>query len=175
MTVTTEKIFFSRSKQVAVQSLSHVLLFCKPMDCSPPGSSVHGISQARILEWVAMPFTGGSSWSRDQTHISCIGRCILCHWATWEAPSDSWWHSFSTLVSAVDNWAGSFFFRWGWGASLCLRGCIAASQASTSQMPVKLPHCHRHRCNQNCLHALPDIPWLGNLTPSRSTAFCREQ
>ena len=42
------------------------------MDCSPPGSSAHGISQARILEWVAISFTRGSSWPRDQTNISCI-------------------------------------------------------------------------------------------------------
>ena len=48
------------------------------VDCSPPGSSVHGVLQARILEWVAMP-SRGSSWPRDQTQVSCIaghlGRC----------------------------------------------------------------------------------------------------
>ena len=58
---------------------------CNPMDCSLPGSSVHGISQARILEWVAIPFSRGSSWPRDQTHVSCIGRRILYYWATREA------------------------------------------------------------------------------------------
>ena len=42
------------------------------MDCRPPGSSVHGISQVRILEWVAISFSRGSSWPRNQTHISCI-------------------------------------------------------------------------------------------------------
>ena len=46
---------------VAVQSLSHVQLFCDPMDCSPPGSFVRGISQARILESVAISFSRGSS------------------------------------------------------------------------------------------------------------------
>ena len=59
------------------------------MDCSPPGSSVHGISQARILEWVAISYSRGSSWPRDWTHVSwCswIGRWIFNHWATWEAP-----------------------------------------------------------------------------------------
>ena len=43
---------------------------CNPMDCSPPGSSVHKIFQARILEWVAISFSRGSSRPRDQTHIS---------------------------------------------------------------------------------------------------------
>ena len=51
------------------------LILCNPMDCSLPGSSVHGISQARILEQVAISFSRGSFWPRDWTHISCIS-CI---------------------------------------------------------------------------------------------------
>ena len=46
---------------VRAKSLQSCLTLCDPMDCSPPGSSVHGILQARILEWVAMPFSRGSS------------------------------------------------------------------------------------------------------------------
>ena len=53
------------------------LTLCDPMDCSPPGCFVHGILQARILEWVAMPSCRGSSWPRDQTHISCIAGTFL--------------------------------------------------------------------------------------------------
>ena len=48
---------------------------CDPLDCSPPGSSIHGIFQARILEWVAISFSRGSSWPRDQTWVSCVS-CI---------------------------------------------------------------------------------------------------
>ena len=62
--------------------------FCDPMDCSPPGCFVHGILQTRILQWVAMLSSRGPSWPRDQTCvccISCLGRQILYHWATWEA------------------------------------------------------------------------------------------
>jgi len=65
--------------------LSHVW-FCA-ISC-PPVSSVHEILQSRILECVAMPFSSVSSWSRDQTQvscISCIGRWILYHCAIWEA------------------------------------------------------------------------------------------
>ena len=51
--------------------------FCDAMVCSPPGSSVHGISQARILKWIAISFSRGSSWPRDQTCVSCIGPGIL--------------------------------------------------------------------------------------------------
>ena len=55
---------------------------CDPMDCSLPGSSVHGILQARVLEWVTTPSSGASSWPRDWTcvsHVSCTGRRV-----TWE-------------------------------------------------------------------------------------------
>ena len=58
------------------------LRLCNCMECTPPGSSVYGISQARILERVAISFSRGSSWLRDRIHISCIaciGRWILYH------------------------------------------------------------------------------------------------
>ena len=48
------------------------LTLCNPRDCSLPGSSVHGTFQARILEWVAIPFSRGSSQARDQTQVSYI-------------------------------------------------------------------------------------------------------
>ena len=56
-----------------------------PMDCSPPGSSVHGILQARILERVAMPSSRGCSWPRDGTWVSCVAGRFLTVWATREA------------------------------------------------------------------------------------------
>ena len=59
------------------------LTLCDAMDCSPPGSSVHGILQARILEWAAIFCSRGSSRPRDQTHIfyiSCTGQQVLYHW-----------------------------------------------------------------------------------------------
>ena len=62
---------------------------CSLMDCSLPDPSVHGIFQARILEWVAIPFSGGSSRPRDQTCISCVscnGRRILDHCTTCKVP-----------------------------------------------------------------------------------------
>ena len=57
---------------------------CDPMDCSLPHSSVHGIFQARVLEWVAISFSRGSSQPRDQTRVShIVGRCFTV-WATRE-------------------------------------------------------------------------------------------
>ena len=67
------------------------------MDCSLPGSSVHGIFQARILEWAAISYSRGSSRPRDWTHISCIsciGRWIFYHWA----PGEPMLYSRSLLV-----------------------------------------------------------------------------
>ena len=70
------------AQTISACMLSHVQFFCDPLDCSLPGSSVLGILQARILGWVAMPSSRGSSPHRDQTCISCIsciGRWILYH------------------------------------------------------------------------------------------------
>ena len=58
---------------------------CYPVDCGLPGSSMHGISQTGILEWVAISYSRGSSWPKDWTHISCTGRQIPYHCTTWEA------------------------------------------------------------------------------------------
>ena len=60
---------------------------CDTMDCHSPGSSAYWISQARILEWVAISSSRGSSWPKDQTHVPCVSYIgqILYHLATWEA------------------------------------------------------------------------------------------
>ena len=81
-------VFIPISKKVKVKSENEVaqscLTLCDPMDCSLPGLSVHGVFQARILEWVAISFSRGSSPPRDQTQISCIaGRCFTL-WVTRE-------------------------------------------------------------------------------------------
>ena len=61
----------------------------RPMDCNPPGPSVHGTLQARILEWIAISYSRGSFWPRYQTRVSCVScirQQILHHCITWEAP-----------------------------------------------------------------------------------------
>ena len=76
---------------------------CNCMDCSLPGSSVHGILQARILEWVAIPFSRGSFWPRNQTHLSCIvylgtrkglefrsPQAVLSSYVVWVEPGSSY-------------------------------------------------------------------------------------
>ena len=63
--------------------VSHIWL-CDPMDCSAPGSSVHGIFQGRILEWVAVSFSRASSSPRDWTWVSCVEGRFFNNWATRE-------------------------------------------------------------------------------------------
>ena len=62
------------------------LTLCDAMEWGLSGTPLHGISQARILEWVVNSFSRGSSWPKDWTHVSCIGRQILYCWAIEEAP-----------------------------------------------------------------------------------------
>ena len=68
---------------VHVCVLSRVWL-CDPMDCNPLGSSVHETFQARTVKSVVISYSRGSSWPRDPTRLSCTGRWILYHHATWE-------------------------------------------------------------------------------------------
>ena len=82
--------FFLSSRKYTKERVSHSVVSDSfdPLDCSPPGSSVHGILQARILQWVAIPFSRGSSQPRDWTQDSCItGRCFII-WTTREAPKE---------------------------------------------------------------------------------------
>ena len=99
------------------------LTLCDPMDCGLPDSSVHGISQARILEWVAISFSRGpGDWTHmDWTHISCIDRQIIYSWPTREVytpasrPEPQHTPSPQDLSSHTRDWthtlciAGGFF------------------------------------------------------------------
>ena len=83
------------------QSISHVWLFCDPMNCSWPGSSDDGSSQTTILVWIAISSSRGSSQPRNWTYISCVSctsKWILYYWATWEA---LWWYSFLLIYTLM--------------------------------------------------------------------------
>ena len=78
---------YARWKEKKSEVAQSCPALCDPMDCSPPGSSVHGIFQAIVLEWIAISFSRGSSWPRDQTQVSrIIDRCFTI-WATREVTS----------------------------------------------------------------------------------------
>ena len=82
------------------KSLQSWPALCDPMDCSLPGFSVHGILQTRILKWVAMPSSGGSSWPRNRSCISCIVSCIAGRFFTAELPGKPW----TPEAGCLDYW-----------------------------------------------------------------------
>ena len=121
-----------------------VVSLCNPTNCSPPGRSVFGILQASVPEWVAIPFSRGSSQPRDWTQVSCIAGRFFTVWANREAPSmnmpdfiypcSSWWtlsclHFFAIMNNIAADlhvqvfvWT-CFYFSWVY----ILRGRIAGS------------------------------------------------
>ena len=115
---------------------------CDPMDCSPPSSFVHGIFQARILEWLAISFSGGSSQPKDQTGISCVEGRFFTIWATRTAYSHftNWRnrHKGSEKLTPGPGVAwvchtGPCAPDWGslpWGSSLC---CTSSSSPGATQ------------------------------------------
>ena len=114
---------------------------CDPMDCNPPGSSVHGILQARILEWVAVPFSKGSSQPRDPTQISHNEGRFFTVWTTKEAPKGRCWG--------------------------CLLRCLGNKVAVTRIGPLKCP-LDRLEVETGLLEPLftwfplvSDMPWYG--------------
>ena len=76
-------IFWGPSTMISIVLVSQSRpTLCYPIDCSLPGSSVHGILQPRILEWIAIPFVRGSSWPRDRIWVSCVAGRFFTIWAT---------------------------------------------------------------------------------------------
>ena len=86
------------------------LTLCDPMDCSPPGFSVLGSLQARMPEWFAISVSGGSSWPRDWTWVSCIAGRFSTVWLTRKAPSFSikWVKSLSRVQFFVIPWTVAY-------------------------------------------------------------------
>ena len=118
---------------VHAKSLQLCLTLCDPMDCSPPGSFVHGILQARILEWIAIPSSRGSSQPRDLTQSLPYCTWILYGLSHQESPGILEWvaYPFSSGSSPPRNWTciscimGEFFTNWATrevlvGPPLCL-------------------------------------------------------
>ena len=104
-------ILYESERKVKVKLLSLVQL------CNPMGSSIHGIFQARVLEWVATSFSRGSSWPRDRTWVSCIAGRHFTIWATREASipytkhlSDIWFTNiFSHSEGCIFNFLIVYF------------------------------------------------------------------
>ena len=130
---------------VRAKSLQSCLTSCDPMNCSLPGSSVHGILQARILEWVAMPSSRGSSPPRDGTCVSSV----YLHWQAGSLPLSPPWKptpsSESRLVLSDSLQPHGLYSPWnspgqntGVGSLSLLQGIFPACRLKSG-----IPHCRQ--------------------------------
>ena len=118
-------------------------MLCNPMDCSLPGSFVHGILQARILEWVAIHFSRESFWPRDWTQVSCTASTVFTVWAT--------------RISSVQSLSPVWLFATPWTVVYQASLSITSSQSLFKLMSIKLvmPSSHLILCRPLLL--LPSI------------------
>ena len=108
------------------------LTLCDPMDCTPPGSSIHAIFQARMMGWVAISFSRGSCQPRDWTQVSCTAGRFFTNWTTRKAQK----HFFEPV-----------FFFWGGGKNTEV-GCHSLLQIFPTQgSNPGLPLCRQTLCH----------------------------
>ena len=149
---------------VCAQLLQSCLTLCDPMDCSLPRSSLHGILQARILEWIVMLSSRGSSWPRDWTPVSCIAGGFFTHWATscegialfYE---DEIGHSLNLLVPCL-------------GASLMQHEPMCADTQLERKGRIRPVGYDRSRARMEVLRFMSWCLWRGELVNSSSDCLC---
>ena len=118
------------------------LTLCDPVDCSPPGSSVRGILQVRILEWVAISSSRGSSRPRDQAHISSSGRRILYHLSHLGSPATIWAPLSPVELTHKINHLGSFHLILMWERSIEGKGTFEMlTHYSFIHWTCRCPYC----------------------------------
>ena len=101
-------LYLSESESEVAQSC---LTLCGPVDCSLPGFSIHGILQARILEWVTISFSRGSSRPRDRTQVSCTGgRCFNLYLVMYYYVYVEWDWSLIFLCNNVSTYLSVYEF-----------------------------------------------------------------
>ena len=154
--------------------LSHSVMpsLCDPMDSSPPGSSVHGIVQARILEWVAISFSRGSSWPRVLTCVSCvfcIDRWTLYHWTTGEAQDTLITQVTKPLLSRGEVSRPQPHLM-PWNLFPAMRPCAKHQGRTLCSSKLQIPQCTSLPNHPLCMVALlPLSPYLSILLPTTTS------
>ena len=97
--------YLAKVKKVKALVTQMCLTLCDPMDCSPPGSSLQKILQARTLTWITIPFSRGSFRLRYWTQVSCIVGRLFTNWASKEALSKMFTHWIKTCMMDYNSWA----------------------------------------------------------------------
>ena len=105
-----------KKEKVESEVVQSCLALCEPMDSSLPGSSIHGIFQARVLEWTAISFSRGSSQPRDRTCVSCIADRCFTIWATRLLTSCQHMTTHAVLVHCCQH-SGHW---WSWATSVTI-------------------------------------------------------
>ena len=109
-------MFFHSYLTACVLATQSCMTLCNSMDCSPPVSSVHGILQASILEWVVIPFSRRSSWHKDQTQVFCTAGRFFTVWTIREAHLTAYLHLISSFLEISLNLlsvtCSSFYSVW---------------------------------------------------------------
>ena len=141
---------------------------CYPIDSSPPGSSVHGIPQARILEGIAIPFSRGSSQPRNQTWVSCIAGRFCTIWATRKTQKILEW------VAMLSSWGSSRARDW-----TCVSYIYLHWQAGSLPLapPGKPQSCMKwkSKCHLLSRVQLLATPWTVTCQASQSLGFSRQE
>ena len=162
---TTKKVISSEAWKVKVLVTQSCLTLCNPRECSPPGSSVHWISQARILEWVAITFSRGSSQPRDQTQVSCIAGRFFTVWTPRKSSSEDYRSYYKnqllSVFRATDILFGSFYvlalgLTWiSWWCSSWLPKQFHFPQIISQWLPIsKLPGPQNIYLNKICSQSM---------------------
>ena len=113
------------------------------MDCSLPGSSVYGIFQARILEWITISFSRGSCRSRNRTQVFCIAGRLFADWAMKEALLLLPVIKIHTYIHTIQNLLGEN------NRGLCVCVCVCACACVCV---CRYVHTHAHTCIWSCMH-----------------------
>ena len=146
--------------------LSHFSRVWDPMDCSHQGSPIHGISQTRILEWVAMPSSRGSSWPRDQTRVSYVS---LLHWqghALPVLPPGKTW--LKNLPAMQETWVQCL------GREDPLKNKIATLVAQTvKNLPSMQENPHFSCCSEPLRTGHEELPVVASASETRATFLCK--
>ena len=130
------------------------------MDCSLPGSSVHGILQARILEWVAFPFSRGSFQPKDWTQVSCIAGRFFTNWATREALMDIMLGEISS--SQKDKYC-MISHMWGFKTARCVVWTVV-TRGGKQNGEAGLDEDKSYRCER--WHSSADALWNNASAPN---------
>ena len=142
---------------------------CNPMDCRPPGSSVRGISRARILKWVAIPFSGGSLWTRNQTLVYCIAGRFSTTWTTRKANKqiDPQIHRYNTLgftTCLLESGSTMSPSQGGLEAEQCLGSHTHPGRAGGIQLQGLQAHSVTHMVHHQPLALRPPGFWNQSLS-----------